>query len=1504
MLKGISTTIDKNIIKNRLFLNRIFFSTLISFLLAALLGNAGFSQTRYVINSGGDWFDANNWIPNGIPGVLDTAEIKGGVTVTLDSDVTVSAFVIRNGAILTGSAILTVTDSLTWLSGDMTGTGTTRIGPGAGALVNQGSSIIDLDMRTLENFGTLVWQGTGTWKLKQQALIINRAGAVFEIQRDGILDFVLAWNGGSFLNEGILKKTAGIDRVEIDPVFTNTATGQVYSYSGNLRFERGSATPSNGYFYAGSGAIIQIAERTFMLDDAAFGGSGVIEIVDRATVEVIGSGATVDFPATLRMNTDNANGIGFLRGDGALVVNGTLDWMQGIITGSGDFIINGSLTTSVGGSRVLDGRTLTNNGSIYLSEAVGLANNAMVANRAGGVIEIQNNQSINMNDAIGGSIDNAGTVLKTDVAGVSAIEVDFENSGVLDIETGVLVFEKALTNSAAGIIKGNGTLDIFNVVFSNAGMVAPGASPGILSVAGDYAQTASAGLNVEIGGVAAGTEYDRLDISGSAQLNGALNVTLASNFRPAPTDTFSIMNFSSRNGQFAAENVPIINNQSMFEVQYRDGEILLITSYVYQFTLDVDTAGSGRVELSPFGGMYDSLDVVTLTAIADSGYVFSGWSGDLSGSNNPESILMDTSKNVTATFTELPKYTLTLDTVGSGGVSLSPPGGAYYNGTMVYLAATPDSGYEFIGWSGDLGGSASPDSILMDSDKNVVATFSELPQYTLTVDTTGTGTVTINPPGGIYYQGSMVALSAIPGSGHEFGGWSGDLTGLANPDTLLMDANKSVTATFNPIPPFPIITSFTPTNGEVGTEVTISGMNFSNVSGVTFNGLPAAGFVIDSDTQIRAAVPAGASSGLLGMTNLFGTGTSADSFFVWYPPVVDSFDPAYGYAGTEVTLVGSGFYETTEVLFNGISAAFVIDSDMILRAVVPAGAGSGPISVTTPTGAAQTMLHFVVVDPPQVITFTTVADARVNSSNPNSNYGDANDLRASNAYKSYLKFVVSGVNGAIEKATLRLFCEDPSADGGAFYPVDNNWEENTITWNNAPPTSGTPLISAGPVATDTWIELDITAAILGDSTYSFGIISATSDRVNYSSREGNEPPELVLETGSTPPKPQIASFNPDSASVGTEITVTGSNFSTVNAVYFNGTPAMNVIVDSDTQLRTEVPPGAASGKIIASGVFGSDTSSSNFTVIPTYNLTVNVSGSGAVALNPPGGVYDSSTVVALTAAPDPGYVFSGWSGDLSGNANPDSVLMDAAKSVTAVFEKAAPLMVNVKAFLEGPYQSNSMKTTVRDNGGLPLSQPYNISPWNYSGGENVSSIPADVVDWVLVGLRSIETEEDVFRRAAFIKSDGSIVDTSGSVEFEGTAYGDYFVVIYHRNHLSIMSNSALPLSESSTLYDFSVALSQAYGSNSMAEVETGVFAMICGDGNADGVVDESDKLLWRLENGTGWSYGKGGDFNLDGGIDVSDLNFFWRANNGLLSGVPGGAAAAAPLKPEVSTGHK
>jgi len=161
-----------------------------------------------------------------------------------------------------------------------------------------------------------------------------------------------------------------------------------------------------------------------------------------------------------------------------------------------------------------------------------------------------------------------------------------------------------------------------------------------------------------------------------------------------------------------------------------------------------------------------------------------------------------------------------------------------------------------------------------------------------------------------------------------------------------------------------------------------------------------------------------------------------------------------------------------------------------------------------------------------------------------------------------------------------------------------------------------------------------------------------------------------------------------------------------------------------------------------------------------YTLTVDASGGGTVSLAPsvPGNSYPAGTTVTLTANPDAGFQFEGWSGDLGGLVNPETIVMDGNKFVTAAFGPLEISLVNVKAFLEGPYQGGSMNTALRDNGRLPLAQPYNTSPWNYNGSEAVGSIPTGVVDWVLVGLRSNATGVEFARRAAFVKSDGSIVE--------------------------------------------------------------------------------------------------------------------------------------------------
>ena len=215
-----------------------------------------------------------------------------------------------------------------------------------------------------------------------------------------------------------------------------------------------------------------------------------------------------------------------------------------------------------------------------------------------------------------------------------------------------------------------------------------------------------------------------------------------------------------------------------------------------QYSLTINTDGQGSVTLNPAGGIYDEGTEVILSAVPESGHLFSGWSDSLVSTENPDTIVMTSDKVVTATFTPIPQYTLDIDTVGFGGVTLDPPGGIYDEGTIVTLSGTPDNGHRFDAWSGDLESTDNPETITMDSDKVVTANFSEIPQYTLTVNTSGFGSVTLNPPGSVFEEGTEITLTAVADAGNQFSNWSGDINGSQNPYTLILDADKTITANF------------------------------------------------------------------------------------------------------------------------------------------------------------------------------------------------------------------------------------------------------------------------------------------------------------------------------------------------------------------------------------------------------------------------------------------------------------------------------------------------------------------------------------------------------------------------------------------------------------------------------------------------------------------------------------------------------------------------------------
>jgi hypothetical protein len=322
--------------------------------------------------------------------------------------------------------------------------------------------------------------------------------------------------------------------------------------------------------------------------------------------------------------------------------------------------------------------------------------------------------------------------------------------------------------------------------------------------------------------------------------------------------------------------------------------------------------------------------------------------------------------------------------------------------------------------------------------------------------------------------------------------------------------NATSTSSFTVIPP-PTIGGFAPDSGPAGTTVTISGSGFTDATDVRFNGTSASAFTVDSDGQVTATVPSGASTGPISVDAPGGTATSSSSFTVIQPPSISGFSPTSGPVGTVVTIAGSGFTGTTAVRFDGTSATtYTVDSDAHITATVPVGAGSGPISVTTQFGTGTSTGSFAVT-----LTFTAVADTKLDQSLPSSNFGGATSFAVDNRPVKHglLKFDVNVGTSSIAGVTLRLYCTDASPQGGTVYRTDvTSWAEDGVTWNDAPPTAGSSYGSLGPVKAGLWYEVDLTALVQADGIYSLRITTPASNGADFATKErvGGFAPQLVV----------------------------------------------------------------------------------------------------------------------------------------------------------------------------------------------------------------------------------------------------------------------------------------------------------------------------------------------------------------------------------------------------------
>jgi len=233
---------------------------------------------------------------------------------------------------------------------------------------------------------------------------------------------------------------------------------------------------------------------------------------------------------------------------------------------------------------------------------------------------------------------------------------------------------------------------------------------------------------------------------------------------------------------------------------------------------------------------------------------------------------------------------------------------------------------------------------------------------------------------------------------------------------------------------------------------------------------------------------------------------------------------------------------------------------------------------------------------------------------------------------------------------------------------------------------------------------------------------------------------------------------------------------------------------------------------------------------------------------------------------------------------------------------APGIRLDLIVFLEGPFNGATMDTDI--NSILPISHPFQptlpyfgnpLPDWFYTGPDAVPAIPnPNYVDWILVELRdatdvtSAIPSTAIATQAAFLLNDGTVLDLDGSsnLEFTNTLNDQLFVVIWHRNHIGVISANPLVQTSGIYIYDYSTGAGQAYGGSSgHKHLGSGIWGMMSGDGDGDGEVSPPDKInVWEVLVGTN-GYLEG-DYNMSTEVNNQDKNDYWLPNDGSGSYIP------------------
>jgi uncharacterized repeat protein (TIGR02543 family) len=705
-----------------------------------------------------------------------------------------------------------------------------------------------------------------------------------------------------------------------------------------------------------------------------------------------------------------------------------------------------------------------------------------------------------------------------------------------------------------------------------------------------------------------------------------------------------------------------------------NGNRTLVANYhkLVYWTLTPSVSGSGSINPSS-AQSYLAGTSVSVTASPSSGWYLSSWggSGNPGGNSTSISVTMDSAKTIVANFAQ---YTYTLSTGSSAGGYVSG-GGTYTSGSWANVQAYANYGYYFSNFSGL--GSTNPQGVYMDSNKSVYAQF--YPNtYTVSTAVTGSGSVS---GGGGYTYTSSAYLTATPGTGYYFTGWSGALSGTANGQSLYVDADKSVTANFAPI-------NYTVSLGVSGGSGSLSGAGtYSYGSSATVAATPSTGYtwsswsdggaqshsiLVDGNKSLTAAFTLNSysvSTAVSGSGSVSGGGTYSHGQTATLTPTPST---GYTFAGWSGGLTGTANPGTFTVTGpTTVTATFTPNNYTLTTAT--SGTGTVTAGGTYPYGTVRT----ITATPGTGQTFTGWSGAATGTTNPINITVDSNKtLTATFAPTSYtLTTATSGsgsvtAGGTYSYGTVRTITATPGtgqtftgwsgAATGTTNPLDVTVDANKTLTATFTPINYTISTAVSPAAG---------GSVSGSGTYAYGstatFTATPSTGYSFAGFTGGVTsatnPSSMTVTGNAT---VTANYTINNYTLTTSTTGSGTGSVSGGGSYTygsNATATATAATGSTFTGWSNAATGTTNPATIA--MTANKTLTATFT-LNTYTVSTAVSGSGSVT---GAGTYNYGSTATLTATAATGYTFTGWSGAITGTTNPQTLTVDAAKSVTATF---------------------------------------------------------------------------------------------------------------------------------------------------------------------------------------------------------------------------------------------